>query len=141
MTVNIEQLSSLPRRFMAISYDLILLISVLFLATLIILPVTGGTAINSGNFFYTAYLLFFSYLYFVWQWVHGGRTLGMQAWKIYLIGFDGKPVCWNKATQRYMLALISCLFFGAGFIWALVDRDKLTLHDRFSKTLLKGSVV
>ncbi len=141
MTVDIEQLSSMPRRFLAISYDLILLISVLFIATLIILPITGGTAINSGNLFYTAYLLLFSYLYFAWQWVHGGRTLGMQAWKIHLIGFDGKPVGWNKATQRYLLALISCLFFGAGFIWAFIDREKLTLHDRFSRTFVKGPTV
>lgn len=127
---------SLLRRLMAIMYDLMLLASVLFLATVVILPVTGGAAIDSGNRLYPVYLLLCSYLYFAWQWVHGGRTLGMQAWRLRLVSVDAPAVTWKTASRRFLLACLSWLVLGAGFLWAIVERDHLTFHDRYSGTRL-----
>lgn len=67
------------RRFLAVFYDTILLFAVLFFATAMLLPFSGGEAIHSGNPFYSFYLLVCGYLYFAWQWAHSGQTLGMRA--------------------------------------------------------------
>ena len=124
----------LPRRFMAILYDLMLLASVLFCATVLLLPLTGGAAIAGGNPAYTGYLLLWCYLYFTWQWVYGGQTLGMKAWRIRLVSSDGEPVTWLPASVRFILAMLSWLCAGCGFLWALIDTDGKTLHDRGSGT-------
>ena len=76
---------SLRRRLMAIVYDSCLLFSVLFFATVLVLPAAGGEAFAANNLIYSAYLLFITYFYFVWQWKKGRQTLGMRAWHIYLL--------------------------------------------------------
>lgn len=120
------------RRLLAISYDCLLLAGVLFIATALLMPFTHGEAIHSGNLFYLLYLIGCCYLFFAWQWTHGGQTLGMRAWKIIVLGPDQKPVDWKTASKRFVLALISWLMAGAGFLWALFDREALTFHDRYS---------
>lgn len=136
MTGRQPVLCSLGRRFLAILYDCLLLSSVLFLGTVTLLPLTGGAAIHSGNPFYSTYLLALSYGYFVWQWVHGGQTLGMRAWRVSLQRPDGGRPGWSEASIRFTAALCSWLPAGLGFAWALFDRDSLALHDRLSKTRL-----
>ncbi len=137
MSVNINYPCGQSRRLLAIIYDLILLFSILIIATMIILPFTGGMAIKNDNLIYSGYLLLCSYLYFVWQWAYGGQTLGMQAWRIRLLNFDEKPVNWMVASKRFLFAIFSWLIFGAGFfLWTIFDRDRLTFHDRYSKTFL-----
>lgn len=124
------------RRLMAIAYDCCLLFSVLFFATLPALAVTGGDAFVAGNPFYSAYLLLISWFYFVWQWKTGRQTLGMRAWRIYLTTRAGVPPGWKDLTIRFFLAGVSLSALGAGFLWALADKEHLTFHDRLSGTLL-----
>lgn len=126
----------LLRRLLAILYDSLLLFSLLFCATLILLPATGGKAFASNNHLYHLYLFGCSYLYFVWQWVRGGQTLGMKAWRIRLMTIDNHSIGWKLASLRFLLAVISWLTFGAGFLWIYLDRDALAFHDRFSGTKL-----
>jgi len=126
----------LIRRLAAISYDLLLLVALDFIATAIILVFTGGVAIDSSNPFFKLYLLLIAYWYFAWQWVHGGQTLGMRAWKIRVYSADNGVVSWPIASKRYLLALLSWLFLGAGFLWALFDPGKLAFHDRYSHSRL-----
>tara|TARA_B110000116_G_C16218601_1_gene308365 strand:+ start:68 stop:490 length:423 start_codon:yes stop_codon:yes gene_type:complete len=124
------------RRFAAIFYDILLLVAVLFLATAILLPITGGKAINNGNMLYFLYLLSCCYIYFSWQWTHGGQTLGMRSWKIRLVDKHGLSVNWVTVNKRFLLASISWLTGGAGFIWSVFDLEKLAFHDRYSHTKL-----
>lgn len=126
----------ISRRFFAIIYDGCLLIAIFFFATAIVLPITGGHAVKSGNILYTLYLLSLSYLYFVWQWNKGGQTLGMKAWRIYVVNADQTRPGWDKLSLRFMFALLSWLLFGMGFLYALFDRQYKTLHDKISKTSL-----
>ena len=121
---------------MAIAYDCCLLFSVLFFATLPALAVTGGNAFSAGNPFYSAYLAFISWFYFVWQWKTGRQTLGMRAWRIYLTTRDGGPPGWKSLTIRFFLAGLSLSALGAGFFWCLADKERLAFHDRFSGTIL-----
>ncbi len=124
------------RYLAALFYDGILLFAVLFLATALILPFHDGEAIASGHFPFFLYLLTCCYLYFVWQWVHGGQTLGMRAWRIRVFDSTGAPLTWRRGTLRFLAAILSWLPLAAGFLWRLVDRDGRTLHDRLSGTRL-----
>ena len=72
--------------------------------------------------------------YFSWQWKRGGRTLAMRTWGLQLVTRAGTPLTWAHALQRYLYALAGTLALGAGFLWALVDRDRLFLHDRLAGT-------
>ena len=62
----------LGRRLAAIAYDSILLVAVLFVATAILLPLTGGEAIGPSHGLYPAYLMAVAFGYFGWFWTHGG---------------------------------------------------------------------
>ena len=125
------------RRLAAIAYDAFLLFALFFVATALVLPFTGGEAIAPGNETYLLYLLGVSYLYFSWCWTHGGQTLGMRAWHIRIRGVRGGPVPWRLATARFLAALLSWGACGAGFLWAALDAEHRSWHDRLSHTVLE----
>ena len=124
------------KRFAAMFYDGLCLFSLFFLATLILVIFTNGKAITGDNLIYNLLLFFIAYLYFVWHWVNGGRTLGMRAWHIKLINRKMDQMRWRNATVRFCLAMLSFVCFGLGFVWAFFDKEKLTFHDRYSNTRL-----
>lgn len=124
------------KRLMAMFYDSLLLFSLFFLATMILILFTNVEFVESNNIAYDLYLLLIVYLYFVWHWINGGQTLGMRAWHIKLINRGMGQVSWGIATSRFCLALLSFISFGLGFMWALFNKEKLTFHDRYSKTRL-----
>ncbi len=134
--ISAKSAPGLGRRLAAISYDAFLLVAVLFAATALLLPFTGGEAIRPNDVLYSGYLVVISFGYFGWFWTHGGQTLGMRTWNIRLVGTDGRGVTWIQALMRFAGACISWLAFGAGFVWLLVDRDRLTWHDRLSATTI-----
>jgi uncharacterized RDD family membrane protein YckC len=117
-------------------YDLLLLTSIYFFSTLVLLPFNSGQPIEPGNLPYDIYLMVMTYLYFTWQWTHGGQTLGMRAWKIRLRQHDGGNVTWHDASLRFLLALLSGLAFGTGFFLALIKPERMAFHDRYSNTRL-----
>jgi uncharacterized RDD family membrane protein YckC len=75
-------------------------------------------------------------VYFVWQWRHGGQTLPMKAWGIKLMRRDGGALSAPQAWTRYLLATMGTALFGIGFLWALMDRNRQFLHDRFAGTFI-----
>jgi len=125
------------RRLAAQVYDLLLLIALLFLATALLLPFTAGEAISAQQtLIYRIYLAVISFLFYGWFWTHGGQTLGLRAWKIKVLTFDQKPISWIQALLRFASALVSWSFFGLGFLWILVDKNRRSWHDHLSKTAL-----
>ncbi len=125
--------AGLFRRLAALLYDSLLLLAVLFIATAILLPLTDGVAF-SHNPFLTTYLLFISFFFYSWFWMHGGQTLGMRSWKLQLRNINPGPITLWQALLRFMVAIPSLLLLGTGYLWMLIDRDKLTWHDRYSET-------
>ncbi len=121
---------SLLRRLTAIFYDSLLLFSVLFFVAALAYPITHGQV----SFGYQIYLLAASFLYFAWQWIHGGQTLGMKAWRIQLVSSDGKPVTWQQTGWRFFIAIVSWLALGIGFLWAVFDKQQRAWHDWGSDT-------
>jgi len=126
----------LARRFAAIVYDALLVFSVLYFGTLLLMPFTGGEPIAPGRVLYQLYLLGLGFLYFGWCWTHGGQTLGMRAWRLRLRGPGGAPPGWGLAALRFAAAFGSWAALGLGFLWALRDTEGLTWHDRVSRTTL-----
>lgn len=125
----------LPRRLAAAAYDTLLLAAVLFAATALCLPLTGGHAVAAGNPLFQAYLMWVAYGFFAWNW-RRGQTLGMRAWGIRLQHRDGGRVSWAQTAVRFLASLVSWAALGAGFFWSLVDPQRLTWHDRWSNTRL-----
>ncbi len=131
-----QNLCSFLRRLAAIFYDNLLLGSVFFIATIALMPLIGGEAIESGNLAYNAYLLILAYFYFCWHWVSGGQTLGMRSWHIHVINDSGMKPDWQQSSLRFISSILSICLLGAGFLWALFNKNKLSLHDCLSKTNL-----
>ncbi len=126
--------ASLLRRLAALFYDSLLLLAIWFIATAILLPFTAGEAIPANNPLMSTYLLFISFFFYGWFWTRGGQTLGMRAWRLQLRNLRPGPVTWLQALLRFMVALPAGLLLGLGYLWMLVDKQKLTWHDRYSET-------
>ena len=133
---GIQNYCSFLRRLGAIIYDIILLSSVFFFATFCLIPFLGNQAIESNNLAYKVYLLILAYLYFVWQWSFGGKTLGMRSWHIKVVNESGIKPNLQQATKRYLASILSIILLGTGFLWAIFDHKRNTLHDHLSKTQL-----
>ena len=129
--------SGLLRRLGAILYDLLLVGALLFMATVPFIAVRGGEPVDSSNnLLYRIVLAVVVYAFFVGFWSRSGRTLGMQSWRLQLETADGDIPSAATASLRFFAALISLLPLGLGFFWQIWDSEKLTWHDRISKTRL-----
>jgi len=138
-TIHPRGLSAKPgllRRTGAIFYDALLLAAVLFVAAALVLLFTGGKAVKPYNPLFSAYLFLVCLLYFAWPWVRGGQTLGMKTWRLRVQRADGGTLTWRDAVLRFLTAITSWAPLGAGFLWVLLDKDKMAWHDRLSKTAL-----
>ncbi|RBP49236.1 RDD family protein [Arenicella xantha] len=72
--------------------------------------------------------------YYGWFWTHGGQTPGMKAWNLYLIKPNGKFVDWPLAIKRGLFAMVSWGAIGLGFTWILLNRENLAWHDILTDT-------
>jgi uncharacterized RDD family membrane protein YckC len=95
----------LYKRLLALVYDSLLLIAVLFLAMAVLLIVTGGHQFEGGSPWLSIYMLGVSYAFFGWFWTHGGQTLGMRAWRLKLVQANDQPVTWWQAGLRVLTAV------------------------------------
>lgn len=99
----------------------------------------GWSEIPAGS--WIAKLLFIvelgiAFALFGWFWTHGGQTLGLRAWKLRVVNAQGGNLDWQQAFMRFAWSLFSWLALGVGFWIAIFDPDKLTWHDRLSRTRL-----
>ena len=122
-------------RLVAMFYDALLLLSALMIATAIALFVTKGASLAHNPFFRTT-LFLICFTFYTWFWLHGGQTLGMRAWKLRLQNKDGRPITIWQALLRFLVAIPSFAFAGLGFLWMLIDKDKMTWYDRFSESVI-----
>jgi len=131
---------SLPRRLTAMLYDALLVVAVIAvvnaLALGIVVRVTAGeqqvlpahlvqllTAVSIVGFFSVF-------------WLNGGQTLGMQAWRIKLVDFQGRPPTAGKVLLRCLGAFLSAACLGLGYLWCLIDHNSRYWHDYLSRTQL-----
>jgi len=132
----------LLRRLAAMLYDSLLIFGLLLLASMMVtLPVgilLGEPAANAlpGNPWFRLWLALVPPLFFALFWLKGGQTLGMRSWRLRVVRSDGQPLAWRDALKRLLACLLSWLPLGLGFLWILVDRERLAWHDRLSGTRL-----
>lgn len=129
------QNTTLMRRIGAMLYDGLLVLALLFVATLPFIAIRGGEPVETNeNLIYRAILSIVIFVFFVGFWTRSGRTLGMQSWRLQLQTLDGEKPGIAAASIRFFAALLSWAPAGLGFLWQLWDKDGLTWHDRISKT-------
>ena len=121
---------------MSMIYEGILLFAVAFCASLAFQGAAEGQFDGWMRNLYQSYLFLAFGLYFLWHWMRGGQTLPMKTWKLRLVSADGGNINAWQASTRYLAAWISLLCLGAGFLWAIFDRDRQFLHDRLAGTLI-----
>ena len=127
----------LGRRLGAIIYDTLLVLALMFLATLPFIALRAGEPVAAGDPVYQLTMLFVAYAFFAGFWWRSGRTLGMQSWRLSLKTMDGQKVGLSRSSLRFFSALLSWLPLGLGFWWQLWDRNGLCWHDRLSGTRLE----
>ena len=128
--------AGLTRRLASLGYELLLLVAVLMTGALPFLLATRDLDHAIARPLLQAYLALLGGVYFIWQWWRGGQTLPMKTWRLRLVTREGGPLSPARAATRYALAFAGTLALGAGFAWALVDRNRLFLHDRLAGTTI-----
>jgi uncharacterized RDD family membrane protein YckC len=126
--------------FAACIYELLLLLALWMLCTWIFVSLFGDATHGDKRYALQFFLWLMTGAYFVWCWVKTGQTLATKTWKIKLVNQQDLTLSIKQAIIRYALASASILGLGLGFIWALVDKEGLFLHDRLLKTRFIQSV-
>lgn len=144
MSVQNYPTAPLLRRLAAMTYDSLVLISLYIFAGFIVVALLK--LINQGEFpgalpMSVNLSLFFciAFFYYTHSWLKGGQTIGMKAWRIYLINArqqHGKtlPLQLSQCMLRCGCGFFSLLAFGGGFFWMLLDPQQRTWHDMASLT-------
>ena len=128
-------------------YDLWLLAAIFLgiTAIMVILRMTldgdgieQGDRVITGNWKIPTFILqiIAMYLFFTYFWVKNGQTLAMQTWRIRLVNENMENISYAQAYKRLSLAIVSFACFGLGYFWALIDKDGLSFHDKYSHTRL-----
>lgn len=124
---------ALWRRFAAMAYDSLLVVSLWGIVTfLIIYPMGGAPSPEQSRYIILPAVLVSNGLFYIWFWLHGGQTLGMRAWRIKATAFDGSAMSRNQAIARYALSVLGFVFLGISYWWSLLDKENRSLAERFS---------
>ncbi len=118
-------------------YELLTVIAIVFVSAGLFLLIAGDATYGIKRLLLQIFLWLMLGAYFTRCWLKSGQTLAMQAWKLQLLGNDSHLLSLEAALLRYLLVTLSLVFGGLGFLWAIVDRQHLFLHDR----LLKNRIV
>jgi uncharacterized RDD family membrane protein YckC len=112
-------------------------------AVLIALGLIGGILYACGDDFsltresvtmYVGVAFLTAMLYRVLWCLGNGDSPGMRFACLHLVDFDGRTPTRQRRLLRQLVSLLSLLSAGLGVIWALVDEENLTWHDRISET-------
>jgi uncharacterized RDD family membrane protein YckC len=148
----------LGRRILAILYEALIVVAIAFLATLVFPGAATGRLSPMARHLLAGWVCVVVGVYFTWLWARG-QTLPMRAWKLRVVGRDGRYIDARRAAWRYVvtLALVAPGLVGllwlrehpdswitwsvlgvtvASLGWSLFDRERRTLYDIASGTRL-----
>jgi len=95
-------------------------------------PVRGMLPLLVGAAGIVAVLLGAAYKYlFV---VYTGSTPGLRAVRLRLERFDGAPLSRRTRRWRVLTSFLSAFSAGLGYLWCILDQDRLCWHDRITRT-------
>lgn len=88
--------------------------------------------IGSIIYFVCVAIMFFYFAYFTHIY---GKTLGKAVLGIKVVNKQGKNPEISEVLKREVLGkILSSLFLGIGYLWALFDKKNQALHDKIAKT-------
>lgn len=122
------------RRLVCVLYEGLVVFSILLIGFLLPQIVLSGFGFSVPPRMLWIHVVLLLMIYFVWCWLNGGQTLPMKTWKLVVVNADGTRLRPAQAILRYLAAWPGVVVFGAGFFWALFDKDKQFLHDRIAGT-------
>jgi uncharacterized RDD family membrane protein YckC len=125
---------SLTKLGACLIYDALVVIALSFACAWVFLWLVGDATHGIKRYALQLFLCLSVGTYFVWCWLKSGQTLAMQTWQLKLVNQDAQLLSVKVAVARYVLACVSLMLFGLGFLWAIIDRDHLFLHDRLLQT-------
>jgi uncharacterized RDD family membrane protein YckC len=129
-----DELAGLGRRIGGLCYEALLLAAILFASAWIFPAVSPYLHPALARPLFQFYLVVVSGVYFIYCWTHGGQTLPMKTWRVRVVTRDGGALTLARGLRRFLYALAGLALGGFGFVWAIVDRDRLFLHDRLAGT-------
>jgi uncharacterized RDD family membrane protein YckC len=130
-----SQSAGVGRRLAALIYDSLLLSAVLFIASFPPVLINGGPLRDGTplaavkNAVYFLYLLALIFLFYGWFWTRHGQTLGMAAWRIRVLSWDGSLPGWKQVLVRLSTGLL-----GLANLWVWFDANRLGWHEYLSRT-------
>jgi len=127
----------LPIRAVAGVLDLAMVVVALG-AFLAVFHWLGGTLHPDKQGFRTLGIASFVLVAFYWVFYvgHFGQTPGMMWTGLRLLNFHGQKPSGTQKAARALGLILSSATLGLGFAWSLADEEKLTWHDRMSRTFL-----
>jgi uncharacterized RDD family membrane protein YckC len=66
--------------------------------------------------------------------VYTGSTPGLRAARLRLERFDGSPLSRRTRRWRVLASFLSAFSAGLGYLWCVLDEDRLCWHDRITRT-------
>lgn len=125
--------ASALRRSAAMVYDLFFIVAIWILTTIVVVSLLNeGEPVN--GWWFQVMLILEVFAFYAYFWRIKGQTLGMQVWKIRTENEVGETLNLMQSGVRFVLATLFFIPAGLGFFWMIIDRQRLTLYDRFSRT-------
>ena len=130
-----HKIASLGSYLSALFYDTLLIIAVLFLASILyMLPYVLSSDIDSSqknnlssSAFQTpvfkTYIFIIWFTFFAWFWTRAGQTLGLRVWKLRIENNNGNLISLWQALLRFFSALAP--WFVALFLYHLAGKTQL----------------
>ena len=127
------QVSSAPiwKRLLALIYDALVVTALVFISGLVASVVAQGEAPS----WLTQLIIVLSVGgYFWWSWSHGGKTAGMRAWRLRVVGMEGELLTSQLALKRLMMCIVTLAPLGVPLLTGWLSPIGQTVYDYLSKT-------
>jgi len=126
-------------RFGAIAIDgfiMWIFTMILFIPLGIFMPTSNDNPFAALSFMPLILLLQYAIpaVYDTWFVGKYGATPGKMACKLKIVVADGGRVSYSRALGRHFAKWLSSIILGIGFIMAVFDDERRTLHDRICET-------
>lgn len=132
------EMAPMGRRIFSAMMDWLIVLAATSIFAIIVVTMTqkvplSKAAILLGLFFPAVFWATYQYLFLV----YAGFTPGMQMAQLEVSTFEGKSPTIRQRQGRALAMTVSCMSMGMGFLWALMDEDRLGWHDRITRTHLR----
>tara|TARA_B100001167_G_C16766093_1_gene304262 strand:- start:1378 stop:1806 length:429 start_codon:yes stop_codon:yes gene_type:complete len=125
------------RRILALIYDSLAVLGIILSLSLFLVWSSGGYGEPGTLISYIQIsIIFFSGpIFYSYFWINNnGQTIGMQAWKIRLVTSKELPLTLRQSFIRCLVSVLSALFLGLGYLWILINKEKLSWADIATNT-------